>query len=167
MAAAGLVIGAAIAAKIISTGWLASIATSPFDVGTRKRFIEHTEEAIANPHLKDLGYTDEDLAKVKADLEILRENVQAGWHDGTFNVAVNVATFKTVARTYGAVSGTVKLADYNLNRLGDWVAETGKAGLDSVSQLGDQIYDAGNRAIDAIFGPPKSSDPPDPPTPPA
>ena len=158
----GPTIVVAVVAKVIGMGWLASIATSPFDVATRKRFVEHTEEAIDNPHLKELGYTDEDLAKVRNDLAILKTHVPQGWRNEIFDVAVNVATFKTIARTYGAVSGTVELADYNLTRGANWVDRKTTEILASIFgpsfDLGETPKDRSRR--DGPLQPPPESPPP-------
>jgi hypothetical protein len=117
MGPATVVIVAAIAAKVVSFGWLASIATSPVDVATRRRFLDHTDEMIDNPSLKELGYSDEDLTAVRKDLADLRASVNDGWHDKRFDAAVRVAAFKTYARMYGSFVGSIKLINHQFDRL--------------------------------------------------
>lgn len=100
-----LLIVAAIAAKTVSIGWLASIATSPAAVGSRKRFLEHTREALDN--LERLEQIDPEKAKsLRRDIALLERQANEGWTDPeVFGTALSISSWKMGAHASGALSG--------------------------------------------------------------
>ena len=106
---------------LASFGWLVSIATSPTAIGTRKRFLEHTEEAVKN--LIDLGQSPEpaQLQSLKTDLATLRQHLRAGWAETSVFAAVcRVALWKVKTHTKGAFTG-----------LGDLTANVANSAVDA------------------------------------
>lgn len=96
---------------VVSFGWLVSIATSPTAIGSRKRFLEHTEEAVKN--LLDLGQSPEpaQLESLKNDLALLRVNLKEGWAEtDVFIASCRIAVWKFGAHSRGAITGFGALA---------------------------------------------------------
>jgi hypothetical protein len=107
----GLVLLAgAVAAKVVSIGWLASIATSPVAVGSRKRFLETNKQGLDN--LIALGVASADgYASLKKDFELLESTAEKGWDTPElFAAASRVSSWKFIEHTYGAVTGTYRLS---------------------------------------------------------
>ncbi len=118
-----LFIVAAVAAKTVSVGWLASIATSPAAVGSRKRFLEHTQEALDN--LERLEQIDPEKAKsLRRDIALLERRANEGWTDPeVFGTALSISSWKMGAHASGAVIGVGTLIKKSWNAAMSWMFE--------------------------------------------
>lgn len=105
-----LIVGAA-AVKIGSLGWLASIATSPVAVGSRKRFLEINQQGLENLARTNSGPSDARLVELRADFALLEKHVHSGWDTPLlFAAASRISTWKFYEHAYGAVTGISRLA---------------------------------------------------------
>ena len=117
-----LIVGAAVAAKVFSFGWLVSIATSPSAVGSRRRFLDHSTEALDN--LVELGKGPEEaqLATLRSDIALLEKHIKEGWAEThVFAAASRVSTWKFVIHVQGAVSGGARLAGNGISAAKGWM----------------------------------------------
>ena len=110
-----LIVGAAVAAKVFSFGWLVSIATS-------RRFLDHSTEALDN--LVELGKGPEEaqLATLRSDIALLEKHIKEGWAEThVFAAASRVSTWKFVIHVQGAVSGGARLAGNGISAAKGWM----------------------------------------------
>lgn len=135
-----LLAGAAIA-KVVSVGWLASIATSPVAVASRRRFLEVNKEGAQN--LIALGVaTPEAYASLVRDLAMLEETVEQGWDTPQlFGAASRVSSWKFFEHAYGATSGISRLA-----------RNTASSGFNAMKRGFSDMLDALDKRIDEATG---------------
>ncbi len=128
-----LIVGAA-AVKIVSVGWLVSIATSPVAIASRKRFLEANKEGLENIVKLGIGPNAEDLKALRKDFKLLQARVDTGWGEThLFFAALRVSNWKFWEHTAGAIKGACELSTNmagsgldSLSRGFDWITTPGK-----------------------------------------
>lgn len=136
-----VLLAGAVAAKALSLGWLASIATSPVAVASRRRFLQANKEGLDNLVKLGAGPTPCRLQEITRDFEILEAHLEPGWDTPyLFAAASRVSTWKFAEHVYGATSGIYRLT-----------ANTASAAAESVGNMATDAMNGINSWVDALF----------------
>lgn len=128
-----LLIGAGIL-KLFSVGWLASIATSPVALASRRRFLEANKAGLENMVKLGVAPAPVRVEELMKDFELLESTIEKGWDDPqVFAAAYRISVWKFYEHAYGAVSGI------------------GRLGTNTATLATENI----NGWVDSIFPPPK------------
>ncbi len=122
MAASAFFLVGAVAFKAGTFIWLASIATAPSAVHSRREFLDHAEQALENLRETAVGTDLAELASIAADIDLLKTHVKQGWAmTEVFAAATRVLAWKTKANVGGALIGIRDLTSNTLTSLSDWL----------------------------------------------
>ncbi len=144
-----LAIGAGVA-KLFSIGWLASIATAPVALESRKRFIEVNKEGLQNLVRLGKGPNEVRLAELEANFKLLEDNINKGWDEPhVFAAAMSISHWKFWENVFGAGNGVARLTANTATLAAESISVSFNEAMKAVDEALNEL----DKGIEKFFSP--------------